>query len=707
MSEILHAKLDFIIFENAQNHYVVASFEELGDYHEFTGAGRIVDPKEETEYELEGEYVTHPKYGSQFRIDRARMILPTKREAVVHFLSGDNFPTIGKKSAETIYETLGDDCLEKIRKDPHILSQIPRFPEKKIEIITDGIARFTGYNDNYLKLVEYGLSERQIALLEAAYEEDALKTITEDPFRPLYEIYGFGYKGTLKLADAVHIPQDDLRRLEAMIYEMCRQMAMNSGNTYIPYPILQDRFKNVRPEAFEEALTNLITHEHLQSEKEKIFPFSLYEDEIVIAQHLNDHVFEVETVDPEEIDEKISEVEFLLNIEYDDIQKKAIHAFFDHSASILNGGPGTGKTTTVKGILQIAKTMYPDAVIQLCAPTGRASKRLSQLSDNDSKTIHSLLKWNLEDNHFGKNEKDPLDIDFLIVDEFSMVDTHLFASLLKALPPHCRILLIGDEDQLESVGPGKVFSDLIETNIFPIVHLEKIFRQSKGSGIALLARDIRDEKKVDFGDGASFIERKPEHILETLMKEVSAYDEDERAALQIIAPMYKGRVGIDAINAAMQQLINPPAPHKKQMKAGTVWFREGDKVMLQKNLPDDDVYNGDIGYISGIHDHVITVDFGTQIVDFTKDFLYDLTHAYCISVHKSQGSEYETVYCIVEPQTARMLNKKLLYTAVSRAKKQLFVIGDEKLFERQIRLKQSHIRLTMLKERIRAAQKNA
>lgn len=351
--------------------------------------------------------------------------------------------------------------------------------------------------------------------------------------------------------------------------------------------------------------------------------------------------------------------------------------------------------------------MYPDAVIQLCAPTGRASKRLSQLSDNDSKTIHSLLKWNLEDNHFGKNEKDPLDIDFLIVDEFSMVDTHLFASLLKALPPHCRILLIGDEDQLESVGPGKVFSDLIETNIFPIVHLEKIFRQSKGSGIALLARDIRDEKKVDFGDGASFIERKPEHILETLMKEVSAYDEDERAALQIIAPMYKGRVGIDAINAAMQQLINPPAPHKKQMKAGTVWFREGDKVMLQKNLPDDDVYNGDIGYISEIHDHVITVDFGTQIVDFTKDFLYYLTHAYCISVHKSQGSEYETVYCIVEPQTARMLNKKLLYTAVSRAKKQLFVIGDEKLFERQIRLKQSHIRLTMLKERIRAAQKNA
>lgn len=707
MSEILHAKLDFIIFENAQNHYVVASFEELGDYHEFTGAGRIVDPKEETEYELEGEYVTHPKYGSQFRIDRARMILPTKREAVVHFLSGDNFPTIGKKSAETIYEILGDDCLEKIRKDPHILSQIPRFPEKKIEIITDGIARFTGYNDNYLKLVEYGLSERQIALLEAAYEEDALKTITEDPFRPLYEIYGFGYKGTLKLADAVHIPQDDLRRLEAMIYEMCRQMAMNSGNTYIPYPILQDRFRNVRPEAFEEALTNLITHEHLQSEKEKIFPFSLYEDEIVIAQHLNDHVFEVETVDPEEIDEKISEVEFLLNIEYDDIQKKAIHAFFAHSASILNGGPGTGKTTTVKGILQIAKTMYPDAVIQLCAPTGRASKRLSQLSDNDSKTIHSLLKWNLEDNHFGKNEKDPLDIDFLIVDEFSMVDTHLFASLLKALPPHCRILLIGDEDQLESVGPGKVFSDLIETSIFPIVHLEKIFRQSKGSGIALLARDIRDEKKVDFGDGASFIERKPEHILETLMKEVSAYDEDERAALQIIAPMYKGRVGIDAINAALQQLINPPAPQKKQMKAGTIWFREGDKVMLQKNLPDDDVYNGDIGYISEIHDHVITVDFGTQIVDFTKDFLYYLTHAYCISVHKSQGSEYETVYCIVEPQTARMLNKKLLYTAVSRAKKQLFVIGDEKLFERQIRLKQSHIRLTMLKERIRAAQKNA
>ncbi len=482
-------------------------------------------------------------------------------------------------------------------------------------------------------------------------------------------------------------------------------MAMRSGNTYIPYPIVQERFQSVQKEAFEQALANLIGRQNLQAEQEKIYPFSLYEDEILIAKGLRTHWFDVEPVAAQDIDEKIEQVEFMLNIEYDAIQKQAIHAFFEHSATILNGGPGTGKTTTVKGILQIARMVYPDAVIQLCAPTGRASKRLSQLSDNDSKTIHSLLKWNLDDNQFGKDENDPLDVDILIVDEFSMVDTHLFAALLRALPPYCRILLIGDEDQLESVGPGKVFNDLIESGIYPIVHLEKIFRQSSGSGIAQLARLIRDEQPLAFADGANFIERGQGQILETLKKAIAQYDEQERMSLQIIAPMYKGKVGIDAINATMQAMINPNDGKKRQVKAGTVWFREDDKVMLLKNLPEDDVYNGDIGYICEIHDGIITVDFGSQIVDFSKDFLYYLSHAYCISVHKAQGSEYDRVYCVVEPQTAHMLNKRLLYTAVSRAKKELFVVGDPALFGQRVRRKQSHIRMTTLQQRIQEAMK--
>lgn len=700
MSETIKALLEHVIFENPDNHYVVAAFSETEDYHCFTGAGKLVDPKEDNEYELEGEYVEHPKYGMQFKILRANLLLPTKKEAVIHFLSSERFPTIGKKSAETIYEILGEDCLEQIRANPQILKQVPRFPQKKIEVISDGISQFTGFNDNYIKLLEYGLTDRQINLLENTYEEEVLEVVEEDPFRPLYEIYGFGYKGACKIADALQIPANDPRRLEAMIYEMCRQMAMNSGNTYIPYPVLQERFKSVRPETFENALAHLVQNEYLKAENEKIFPFSLHEDEKIIARRLNEHIFEVEPIEKEEIDEHIRDIEFMLNIEYDEIQKQAIHMFFSNSASILNGGPGTGKTTTVKGILQIAKQLYPEAVIQLCAPTGRASKRLSQLSDNDSKTIHSLLRWNLDDNTFGKNEKDPLDIDILIIDEFSMVDTHLFASLLKALPPYCRILLIGDEDQLESVGPGKVFNDIIASGIYPIVHLEKIFRQSKGSGIAQLAKSIREEEAIEFEDGANFISQPTSFIIEDLKKHIAAYDEQERNALQIIAPMYKGKAGIDAINAAMQEMINPPAREKRELRIGTLCFREEDKVMLLKNLPENDVYNGDIGMICEIQDRIITVDFGNQIVDFAKDHLYYLSHAYCISVHKSQGSEYDTVYCVVEPQTAHMLNKRLLYTAVSRAKKELFLIGDERLFKQKIQQKQSHIRMTMLKERI-------
>lgn len=481
---------------------------------------------------------------------------------------------------------------------------------------------------------------------------------------------------------------------------------MMSGNTYITLVSLIERCKGATNEDIQASLERLSVQKSIHIEEGKVYPFSLYDDEISIASHLFEHIFEVESVDEMELEQKIKEVEFSYAIEYDEEQKKAIRLFFEKSFFILNGGPGTGKTTTVKGILNICRSFFPDATIQLCAPTGRASKRLAQLSSCDSRTIHSLLQWNKDDNTFAKNEEDPLEIDFLIVDEFSMVDTHLFAQLLKALPRYCRILLIGDEDQLESVGPGKVFEDLITSEICPIVHLEKIFRQSEGSGIITLASQIRKEERCFYEDGVTFIERDAKDIMECLDEIVRNKDMDN---LQILAPMYKGVAGIDAINVYMQALYNPQSNSKSQFRVGTTVFREGDKVMLLKNLPDDDVYNGDIGAIVSIDtvdrvNHVISVDFGNTIVDFSSDFLYYLNHAYCISVHKAQGSEYESVICIVEPNARYMLEKRLLYTAVSRAKKELILIGNQPLFEKQVKLKQKRIRQTTLVQRIKSYQ---
>lgn len=701
MVETIRAKLEYTIFENESNHYAVASFVDTNSYSRFTATGQIIEPQEEQEYELIGEYITHPKYGKQFKIEQAKKILPTQKEAIIHFLSSDSFPTIGKKSAELIYDTWGDSCLEKIYENPDILHELPRFPHKKIEIIQKGIHEFAGFSSTFLELMRYGLTNKQISRLEDTYE-NVLEVLKEDPFTPYYEVYGFGYKSAEKIANFLELSKSDHRRIDAYIYETLRRFVMRSGSTYILYSHLYHQIKLLSELSFDETIQRLIEKRVLVVEEDRIYPRSLYEDEVSIAQRIHEHDFNVENIEEERIEEKIEEVEFAYAIDYDPTQKKAIHTFFQNSIMILNGGPGTGKTTIVKGILFILKTLFPTAHVQLCAPTGRASKRLSQLSDTDSKTIHSLLQWNLEENTFNKNEKDPLDLDFLIVDEFSMVDTHVFAQLLKALPPRCRILLIGDENQLESVGPGKVFNDLIESNQFPIVHLNKVFRQSDGSGIALLAKSIREETVCQYNEGVRFLETNTNRILSEITQWLETYDIYEKEKLQIIAPMYKGIVGIDAINQSIQQLLNPASALKRELRVGTTTFREGDKVMLLKNMPDEDVYNGDIGWIVEIVNGVITVDFKDQIVDFDKDILYYLTHAYCISVHKSQGNEYERVFCIVDPSAHLLLNKRLLYTGISRAKKELLLIGSKAVFEDRIHKKENQNRRTTLKKRILA-----
>lgn len=697
---IVKAVLDGIIFQNQQTHYIVGHFSETETYHIFTATGNIIDPQEDQEYELEGEYTIHPKYGKQFKILRANKILPTNEKAIIRFLSGHAFPTIGKKTAQQIYNSLGDRTLEKIKEDPQCLRNVSGLNASKIKVITEGIENFEGFSNTYAKLVQFGLDQTRIALLEKNYE-NVMDVLEENCFRPYYEIFGFGYKSACKIADGLKLQSNDPKRLDALIYETLRNLTLRSQDTYVHRIALFDELSHIDPTIITDSLLRLKSLESMHIDKEKIYPFHLFDEEAMIADSLALHSFEVEPMDQKQIDHKIKEVEFEDAITYDDTQKEAIHCFFQRSLILVNGGPGTGKTTIVKAILKMCRSLFPDSTVQLCAPTGRASKRLAQLSQYDSKTIHSLLKWNMEDNSFGLNHAEPLDIDFLIVDEFSMVDTHLFAHLLDALPAHCRILLIGDENQLESVGPGKVFKDLIDSQQFQIIHLKKIYRQLHGSGIVTLANEIRLDQNCTYEDGVHFIQENTPDILPRLLSIAQNYPQD---AMQILAPMYQGGAGIDRVNHAMQQMINPLSSEKNEVRIGGTIFREHDKVMLLKNLPEQDVYNGDIGTIElidkDINEFCISVDFGNAMVDFNTDVLYYLKHAWCISVHKSQGSEYPVVLCIVDGNARYMLNKRLLYTAVSRAKKQLFIIGQQVVFEQASKLRQLRIRQTTLKDKI-------
>lgn len=694
----LEAKLEYVIFENPANHYVVAQFSETETYHIFTATGTLIDPIEDQIYILHGQYVNHPRYGNQFQIGSAQKKLPNTTDTIVRFLSSDSFPEIGKKTAERIVETLGEDCLEQIKDDPSCLDTVAKLTPKRKNIIIQGIHDFDGFSQDFVQLMEWGLDQNRISLLQNHYE-DVMDTLKDDCFRPYYEINGFGYKSACKLANGLDLANTDHRRQDAYIHETIRQTLLKSGDTYVTLPALLANLSKIDSQLILDAIHRLAKKEIIRQIDNRIYAFHLYEEEQWISSILLAHSIPIDEIDVDTIHKKIQEVEFENAIEYESMQKQAIFTFFQSSVMLINGGPGTGKTTIVKGILEMCQHFYPDANIQLCAPTGRAAKRLAHLSCTSVKTIHSLLKWNMEENTFGMDENNPIDADFLIVDEFSMVDTHIFASLLKALEPQCRILLIGDENQLESVGPGKVFKDIIDSRIFPIIHLEKIFRQANGSGIVRLSDQIRQEIPCQYEDGVTFIEKQTPEILPAILDIAKDRPTD---SFEILAPMYHGGAGIDEINLAIQKLKNPSNEQKSQLQVGSTIFRQDDKVMLLKNLPDENVFNGDIGTIIDIEtkkkEYTVTVDFGDNIVDFSTDILYYLKHAYCISIHKSQGSEYPTVICVVDQMSRYMLDKRLLYTAISRAKKELFIVGQKALFESSVKTKQRHIRQTTLKE---------
>lgn len=706
----IQGKLGHVLYKDETTHYTVARFRlyELNE-KTITVTGYFPEFPKDTLIAFEGEYVEHPRYGMQFSVRSYRKILPTEPDSIISFLSSPMFSGIGKKFAKAIVETLGDQALSILKEDPERLIEVPGYSPKKKEAIIEGLI-VAGEDEEALRFfTTHGLGIRNILRLERVYGKKAYPLVKENPYRMCDEIDGIGFKTADKVALSMGFEYDDPRRLKAALSALVMELCMSTGDSYVDIHELEYAFSKQFEVDFESLLDTCLVERRLVQVDDKIFALSQYTEERYVARVLREFPYEaMDMIDDADLSMHLDRIQTELNINYDAYQIKAIQNFFHHPFSILTGGPGTGKTTVVGAMIHLWKHLYPSHSLACIAPTGRAAKRLTEINQVQAYTIHSLLKWDLESNTFGKNEHDPLSLDCLIIDEFSMVDTWLFAQLLKASQHVKKILIVGDSDQLPSVAPGNVLANLIESKHFTVLSLTSIYRQQSGSDVITLAHQIR-QQHIDFSALSKDIKwfecsaiQAKSLILQTIDKALEGpYTIHD---IQVMAPMYSGIVGIDNLNHSIQNLVNPSDSFKQELRIGSISFREGDKILQLKNQPEDDVFNGDIGQLIEVipasqdenKQNRLVVDFDGRIVEYTAETFSHISLAYCISVHKAQGSEYPIVILPLVKEHQRMLKKRLLYTAVTRASKALLLFGDPKLFEEGILDRSERIRQTCL-----------
>jgi len=713
----IRGKIGHVLYRDEQTRYVVARFK-LYELNEklITVTGYLPEFPKDTLIALSGIYVEHPRFGMQFSIHSYHRILPTEPDSIMAFLSSPLFPGIGHKFAQEMVEYFGDDCLNILKQEPQRLQEIKGYTVKKLNALMEGLVNAGDDEEAIRFFTTHGLGIRNIMRLERVYGRKAYELVKENPYRLCDEVDGIGFKTADKLGLSMGFDLDDPRRLKAALVSMVLRECMSSGDTYILDETLKECFYKDFPEInFDDLLERCVLERKLIQVTQRIFHPSQYNEEKNSARFLQQFPYDLITpVNESDLVNSLDHLQAELNILYDPLQIQAIQNFFHEPFSILTGGPGTGKTTTVGAMIHLWKQLYPAHTLVCIAPTGRAAKRLTEINQVQAYTIHSMLKWDLESNTFGKNETDPLSADCLIIDEFSMVDNWLLGNLLKACQQVKKILIVGDSDQLPSVAPGNVLADLIDSQRFPVLSLNRIYRQAEGSDVIALAHQIR-QKEIDFSTLNKDIKwfectaMDVKHIvLETIKRALEGnYSIQD---IQVLAPMYSGLAGIDALNHAIQKLVNPEDDFKTELKVGYVTYREGDKILQLKNQPNEDVFNGDIGYcIEIIHakndehkQNRIIVDFDGRIVEYTAEIFQNITLAYCVSVHKAQGSEYPIVILPSVKEHSRMLQKRLLYTAITRASKALILVGNASLFIHSAQEKEERRRSTCLLEYLEA-----
>ena len=708
--------IERIIFENISNFYRILLLEiedtnaEDFDDFEIIVTGTMADVIEGEEYTFWGQIVQHSKYGEQLQITRYERAKPTSKGLVKYF-SSSHFKGIGLKTAQKIVDIYGENTIDKILEHPEKLQSISGLSAKSREAFISTLRHNYGTEMILAKLANYGIPNKLAIQILDEYKEETLDVVENYPYQLVEDIKGLGFTIADQLAEELGIESQSPERFRAGIIHSLLNSCMESGDTYVEARDLLEQTINLlessRPVELDPnqvalELSHLIEEDKVQQIDAIIFDNSLFYAEEGIHKHLMRILERKEDKDEnkESIQRYISTVEKELGIQYDTIQKQAICDAIQNKVFILTGGPGTGKTTVINGIIAVyallegldlkKKSSLP---IILAAPTGRAARRMNELTGLPSATIHRHLGMTGDDDT--SHLEDYLDADFIIVDEFSMVDTWLANQLFSNISSTSKILIVGDSDQLPSVSPGQVLADLLQIPSIPQTRLERIYRQSEESTIVTLASQIRQgilpadftQKKAD----RSYFEIVSNQIPATIEKILDAAIRSGIPArdIQVLAPMYRGAAGIDAINQLMQELLNPLQKGQISFEASQFQYRSGDKVIHLVNDAEVNVFNGDLGYITDLIPAKYTeskqdemmIDFDGNEVVYPRNEWYKVRLAYAMSIHKSQGSEFPVVFLPITSASKRMLERNLIYTAITRAKSKLILLGELQAFD--------------------------
>ena len=712
-----------IIFEG-NNNYVVGLFRvketDIEDLYEFvnraiTITGYFHELTIDEKYIMNGEVTINKRYGMQFNVDSYERLIPEGKDAIVEFLSSGLFKGIGEKTAEDIVNTLGDDTLKLIEESPSNLLMVPSINEKKANSIHETLLK---YNESYNIIVylnSVGFNTKDSMSIYNTYKDNSINVVKNNVYGITDDIEDITFLKIEKIRHNLGIEDNDKNRIIYSIIYVMKNLCFNLGDTYLSIDDIYNKLDDIL--GFEFSLLDLefYLYEMQKLGKVRIYNSKYFLTEYYLAEeNISNTLYYLTNKSDtkvKNINNHIEYLELMFDIKFNTEQKKAIKEAIVKNFSIITGGPGTGKTTIIKGIVELYKKINNLSYLDLCnkmallAPTGRAAKRMGEAALMPASTIHRFLKWNKDTNTFMVNSNNKSDVDFVIIDEVSMIDTILLDNLLKGLKKDVKIVMIGDYNQLESVAPGKVLKDLIDSDMINVIKLNTLYRQKENSYIAILAKEIKDnDLDIDFTnkrDDFNFIETDSYNI-KGVIKELCIRAKEkgfDSGDIQVLAPMYKGENGIDNFNKLLQDIFNPKI-EQNEIKYLDVIYREGDKVLKLENDPDNNVFNGDIGYIIDIKNSEVTIDFDSNIVKYSIKDLNTIKHAYAISIHKAQGSEFKIVFIPVTMSYKAMLYKKLIYTGVTRTKYSLTLIGSKEAFMYAVNNTNAYERRTDLKEKL-------
>lgn len=709
--------VDTIIFASQDNRFTVLKLSPEKLSTQITVTLNGIAPLIGQLLEIEGEWVKHPKFGQQFKATTYKTVAPTEISGIEKFLASGAINGIGPAMAKKIVAEFGEKTLEIIAKSPNELLKVPGIGKKTAEKISTSYLEQSELTEIMVWLENHGISNTYAGKIFAKYGSFAIDIMEKDIYRLFQDIEGIGFLTADKLAFNLGIQREDKRRIISGIDYALMQLC-NNGHCCIPEMTLVDKtakILQVNNQIIFTILKERIDNGSLNTEvvggETLIYPPYLYYAEKKVATRLLQLQQATEPLSEDNLSLFIKVWEKDNQIQLAQKQKEAIKACLHHGVLVLTGGPGTGKTTVIKGILSILKAQ--GLKIRLAAPTGRAAKRLSETTGQKALTIHRLLEANnlaQDDNlqlGFSKDIDDQLDADVIILDEVSMVDIVLMHHFLNAVPDGCRIILVGDTDQLPAVGPGSVLKDIIRSQKIPAIRLDEIFRQAQTSMIIQNAHiinagrlpDLRKQYSdfvfYELNDDTSITQK----ILDLCTKDLPHEGFDVLKDVQVLSPMHRFLCGVENLNLIIQEQLNPKK-NQDELKYSSQTFRVGDKVMHIRNNYQKNVFNGDIGFIQDINNEKLTVDYFDHIVTYEKNELNELTLAYASSVHKSQGSEYKVVIIPLSTSHYIMLQRNLLYTAITRAKQKVIIIGSKKALMTAIQSNRTQKRYTLLAERL-------